>query len=139
MKEINSIWLIDDDMISLQLHNEIITAADSTKRVTRFSNAEKALEKIKTIDVESLPELILLDLVMPEMSGFKFLEELEKIKRSDLDLPMIMVVSDIVPREDQLRLSRHDFVHSFVSKPLDPQLISALFLVNKQIVKNKAS
>ena len=74
-----SIFLIDDDPIYLLLARKIISSADSRFTITEFMQAEDALDFLvqNKNNAGLLPDIIFLDLSMPFMDGWAFLEQYE--------------------------------------------------------------
>jgi CheY-like chemotaxis protein len=120
MSSFDKIFLVDDDKIFL------LTAKFSLKRVfpeadiQSFSNAEEAINRL----IEEKPDLLLLDLNMPVMDGWTFLEQLEE-KGSAVTFPIYIVSSSIDP-SDINRANEHTHVMGFIEKPLDEQKVKAL-------------
>lgn len=69
-------------------------------RVAEAENGYAGLERV----AEKLPDLILLDLMMPEMDGFQFLEELRKHEEWR-SIPVVVVTAKDLTEEDRLRLN----------------------------------
>lgn len=116
----DKIYLVDDDKIFL------LTAKFSLKRVfpaadiQSFSNAEEAIAQL----LEEQPDLLLLDLNMPVMDGWTFLEEL-KAKGGTIGFPIYIVSSSIDP-SDVNRANENPHVMGFIEKPLDEAKVRAL-------------
>ena len=115
MKSFDRIYLVDDDKIFM------LTAQFSLKRVfpdaeiQSFKNPEEALAVLK----EQQPDLMLLDLNMPVMSGWTFLEELSKsLGITAVNFPIYIVSSSIDP-DDSQRARTNPLVKGFIEKPLD--------------------
>ncbi len=82
--KVKTILVVDDEPDALQLFRRILTNAKRGFRVLRASDGKQALEILQT----QTPDLILLDLVMPEMDGFQLLA----IKDADENLRQIPVM-----------------------------------------------
>jgi signal transduction histidine kinase len=87
-KEKMSVLLVDDDLETLHLFARIISTARPSFRVIRASSGQEALQVMK----ERRPDVVLLDLILPDINGFEILAE----KRKDAeicDIPVIVVSS----------------------------------------------
>ena len=99
------ILIIDDDPFLSEIYS--LKFKLSGFDVFTAANGEKALEAVK----ETIPDIILLDLVMPKMDGFETLAALRKI--SDLDKTPIIVFSNLGQKEDVDRgyqLGANDYI-----------------------------
>lgn len=83
---IKTVLVVDDDPDSLQLVGRMLMAAGRDYRVLRTNNGTEALEILK----RERPDLILLDLIMPEMDGFQFLANKEKYPEVQ-SIPVILI------------------------------------------------
>lgn len=112
------IVLVDDDVITNRLHQMLIKKHHSDKKIALFDDPEVALGYIK----ENNPDLILLDLHMPEIDGWKFLHMMEE---HNIFIDVIIVSSSIDPRE-RLRAKSFMCVKDFYVKPLTSEKVKQL-------------
>ncbi|WP_158795693.1 response regulator [Pedobacter sp. L105] len=105
------IMLVDDDSLTNKLHHMIITKYNKNKEVVQFDNPVLALDYLKE---NNLPDLILLDLNMPEIDGWNFLRLLEE---QNILVDVVIISSTIDPAERARALS-HKSVKDFLTKPL---------------------
>lgn len=114
MNKNKKIMLIEDDYVDaltikrafrdIKVENELIIAEDG----------EKALEMLKTM--EEYPQVIILDLNMPKLSGVEFL----KIIKKDDDLSIIPVVIMTTSKEDEDKLNCYkNGISGYIEKPID--------------------
>jgi len=104
------IMLVDDDSLTNKLHHMIITKHNKNKRVVQFDRPLLALNYLK----ENHPDLILLDLNMPEMDGWAFLRALEE---RNIKIDVVIISSTIDPAE-RSRAQSFKSVKDFLTKPL---------------------
>ncbi|MGZ5242789.1 MAG: response regulator [Bacteroidia bacterium] len=129
--KVESVLLIDEDQIDNFINERMIVAANFAKNVIVKNSAQKALDYLReTIEKNGiLPELIFLDLHMPVMDGFAFLEALEK-ERNILDkiLPRtkIIVLSSSISPTDIDRASENPNVYKYLNKPLTEKYLNAI-------------
>ena len=113
MESKNSILIVDDDKSNLLYLNHILSA-DYTIYTAR--SAGEALERAN----EYSPDLILLDIVMPDMDGYEALSVL-KASEKTIDIPVIFItgLSEYADEEKGLSLGAADYI----SKPFSPQIV----------------
>ncbi len=120
MKKIDSICLVDDDEIFQFLANEVIKSTDLVGKVKIFSNGSEAINFIESVkdSPDELPEVILLDLFMPVMDGWGFLEKYLQIKPSLKKKITIYIVTSSIDPQDVQKANSISEVSGFVIKPL---------------------
>ncbi len=104
------ILVIDDSSTNIVLLNAVLLQHDY-EVITAFS----AKEAFRLLESE-MPDLILLDLLMPEISGIDFLEKIKK-QKNHRDIPVIIVSA--VGSQENISLTRELGAVSFISKPVN--------------------
>jgi CheY-like chemotaxis protein len=120
------IYIIDDDPIVLAIGKKLIDRHQDYDQVSTATNGEEALEKLKAIGDRIFPSFILLDLNMPIMDGWEFLENVQNI--DDLkNIPIYIFTSSINP-VDQERSLTYKNVRGYISKPLTMRVLDEIDL-----------
>lgn len=114
-----TIWHVDDDTLQLELTAAMLQKVVSDVSVESFENARQAAEKLQG----ETPDLILLDLNMPHISGWEFLESVKGMKM----LPPIAIVTSSIDPRDKVRGQAYACVKAFLIKPLRLTDIADLF------------
>ncbi|MFD2514969.1 two-component system response regulator [Pontibacter locisalis] len=111
-------FIIDDDPISSCLTEMVLKLEGFTENTLTFSSAEESLDFLAEDMKEHLPKVIFLDLNMPTMNGWQFLQAL-KPHESVLtqDCAIYILTSSIDPAERR-RAKEYGVVRGFISKPL---------------------
>lgn len=117
------IILIDDDQVLLKLYSTRL-AADK-HQVFTASNGEEGLQLVS----QQIPDIILLDLLMPKLNGFKFIEELKKNPQTK-NIPII-VFSSVANQEQVQRLNQLG-VSTFLNK-IDVTPTQLVNVINQQL------
>lgn len=122
----NHILLIDDNDIDNYINNHIIKENKITEKISIKKSAIDALSFLETIkdDYAAFPDLIFLDISMPRMDGFGFLEEFIKLpKPSEKKCSVIMLTSSNNP-EDRAKAMNYDVVIDYFIKPLNDAMLN---------------
>lgn len=129
MKKINCILLIDDNTADNVYHKIIITEADVCNTIRVATDGRMALDYIiksgepGQSDAFPKADLIYLDINMPGLNGFEFLEEYHKLdERLKSKVIIIMLTTSLNP-DDQKRAMSYKEVTGFVNKPLTVEML----------------
>ena len=120
MKTIDSILIIDDDEVNNFICTRIIEKSEMTKNLITYTSAREGLEFLEkqSQDGGQFPDLILLDLNMPVMSGWEFLEEYKAFSGSVSKDVVLIVFSSSVYQDDIDRARSYSDVSDYRSKPI---------------------
>jgi CheY-like chemotaxis protein len=123
-----TIAIIDDDPIFQILLNKLIQKIPAENVVQQYTNGRLAAEFIaEYCDTKNaLPELIFLDINMPEMNGWQFLEALRALSIKDYE-PVIYLSSSSLDDKDYLKAKSFTELKGFLNKPISfPELTQIL-------------
>lgn len=110
------ILMVDDSAFSLR---QAFTVLKKDYNVVCLRSARKALQYLREQDNE-LPDLILLDILMPEMNGFELLREIRKLPDVK-DIPVIFLTGEL-DNKSEVEALEYGAV-DFIRKPFEPQII----------------
>lgn len=119
------ILLIDDDPVINFIHSKIIRKKFPDVPLLIFENGHKALAHLKSNPVNSY--LIFLDLNMPELDGWGFLEAMS-LGYKGINTQVYVVTSSVDP-VDRMRAIKYDQVLSFLIKPLKAEDLEKITFV----------
>ncbi|PSL46158.1 response regulator receiver domain-containing protein [Chitinophaga niastensis] len=128
MKLINMIFIVDDDPIHQQIAKIMIERQAISSNIRVFSDAQDVLDYLRdnAADMEALPDLILLDLNMPVMDGWEFLEEYAIFCAQLPKAIRIFVLTSSIDEKDKERVGHYSFVTGYLTKPLSKEIIAHL-------------
>jgi CheY-like chemotaxis protein len=120
MNKIKNLAIVDDDEIYIYLTKKIISETKLVENVKTFKNGKEILEFLEKNSSlpEQLPEVIFLDLSMPVMDGWGFLEEYIALKPSIGKLITIYIISSSISPFDLERASNISVVTDYIIKPI---------------------
>lgn len=126
----NKILCIDDDPITLMLCEKVILKSNFSKCVDKVLNGEQAIAYLRNLKDSNLPfpDIIFLDLNMPVMDGWEFLDYIsseECCKVSFKDTKIVILSSTVDPNDVEKAKKYHD-VCKFFSKPISKVMLNEL-------------
>jgi len=130
-----SILLVDDDEINNFISIKLIKKAISNANITACLNGRFAIDELTRIqkaDPEALPDFILLDINMPIMNGWEFLDEYKRLNIDPTGKSKIYIISSSVFSNDISKARSYPLVKNFVSKPLSVEKIVEMLTGEEQ-------
>jgi CheY-like chemotaxis protein len=123
--------IIDDDKIYVNLVKKIIEIKKLSKNLLIFKNGREALDHFKLIlenaTEDVLPDIIFLDINMPVMDGWEFLNEFIKIKNNFEKKITLYVVSSSIDPRDLERAKSFNLVTDYLIKPIELKRFEKIF------------
>jgi CheY-like chemotaxis protein len=116
-KQIN-LLLIDDNEIDQLLHRKIIELSFPQASITQFLNAPEALQFLQQSTFTDTHFVVLLDIKMPSMDGFQFLEAFDKLNGELKTHFTIYLLSSSLNQFDISRAKSNKYVKDMIIKPL---------------------
>lgn len=132
MRKLNCILLVDDDEPTNFYNTMMINKVGCANHVQACTSGKAALDFLRS-DFSNgnppKPELIFLDINMPGMNGFEFLEEYEKLPEEIKGQVVIMMLTTSVNPADEDRANQMG-INGFVRKPLDAEMLARIIKEN---------
>jgi len=120
------ILLVDDNYIDLFITRTFLEKFVGAETISTANSGLEALNFIKNIN-NGFPEIIFLDIKMPEMDGFEFLGEFEKLSDKRKTTCEIYMLSSSQDLNDVKKSYSNPHVKKFISKPISQELLKNLF------------
>ncbi len=122
--QIKTLMLIDDNSVDHLMYKRIIQKSGLVQTYLPFQEATKALDYLRS-GTAPQPDVILLDINMPVMNGFDFLDATTQEFGADFCVIIVMLTTSLDPR-DRDRVKSYDAVKRFLNKPLTKALLAEL-------------
>ncbi len=119
-KKLNCVLLIDDDNINNFINERLIRKTNITDEIRIVLNGKEAIDYLTARQLherKKSPELILLDINMPVMDGFEFLEAYKRLELYDKESVIIVMLTTSANPSDTKRLDDSG-VAGYINKPL---------------------
>lgn len=128
MSLLRKVVLIDDDEVNNFVCESIIRNHKFAEEVLSFERAEDAIDFLKNATEVStdFPDLIFLDINMPGMDGWSFLEEYRQLPEQFTKKCCLFMLSSAVDRKDIMSAKSNKEVKEFFSKPLSPEILDII-------------
>jgi CheY-like chemotaxis protein len=115
----NRFLVIDDSYIDRLVSGMLIKRTYDVTDVLEVSGGQQGLEWIKEQKINAgNPLIILLDIMMPQMNGFEFLEHFDALDPAIKENTTIVMLSSTLDHDDMKRAQKHPSVKKLLSKPL---------------------
>ncbi len=124
--------IIDDDDMYVNLITKVINMRNLVKNLLIFKNGKEALDyfvgALKKLEERKIPQVILLDLNMPVMNGWQFLNSLSEYDFPELKNSTLYIVSSSINPADIERSKAINLVKDFLIKPVTVDQLSEVFM-----------
>lgn len=122
--------LVDDNSADNYYHERIIIKNDAADHVVIKESGLDALEYLEsTINPDNpLPDLIFLDINMPGMNGWEFLEEFKKLDKALQSKLIVIMLTTSVNPEDEALAKTYDILAEFKTKPLTKEMLEDILM-----------
>ena len=122
-RKYRAVMLIDDNEIDNLINQKMIEAASITENIYTHTGAKSAIEFLKNMEKmdvaeKVLPDVIFLDIDMPLMDGFQFLDEFENLSALTRKKSRIVMLTSSINPQDFNRSKKYNNVKMYLNKPL---------------------
>lgn len=131
-RKLDCVLLIDDDEPTNFLNKMIIEGTGFVNEVKVVQSAREALDYLSGKQLSNTggklptPELIFLDINMPAMDGWEFLEKYDKLSSEQKAAIIVVMLTTSFNPEDELKASRISYISSYRNKPLTQEIIMGI-------------
>jgi two-component system, NarL family, nitrate/nitrite response regulator NarL len=126
MSVVSKTLLIDDSEIDLFIQRRFLEVYNFSTELITYKSASQALQWLRKTDPGTSPELIFLDLNMPEMDGFGFLKEFLTLPEPVRQKSRIVILTSSNSAKDRELAMNYQNVIRFITKPLKQSDIEEL-------------
>ena len=128
MKKLKRVMVIDDDLFTNIYLEIILNQNNITKNIVTFQDGKKALEFLAANT--NKVDLILLDINMPKMNGWRFLKEFQKLDKKITATILIVMLTSSVNIRDKMKAEKLQIVKKFIKKPLNEKIVTEIINLN---------
>jgi CheY-like chemotaxis protein len=123
-QKLNCILLIDDDEPTNFLSSMIIEEADCAEHIQVEDSALRAIDYLAGNGTCHNPDLIFLDINMPAMNGWEFIEKYKKLGEEHKNKVIIIMLTTSLNPDDKIRADETPEISGFALKPLTTEMVN---------------
>lgn len=117
--------LVDDNEVDLFIQKRFIEIAGFAKVIKTYNSPAQAITYLQESDSKT-PQIIFLDLNMPDMDGFGFLEKFLELPQKVHEMIKVVILTSSSNQSDKKRAEGYSSVTNFLSKPLSLEALKSL-------------
>ncbi len=123
------VMIIDDNVIDLYITKRLITKNNFGGKVLDYAAAEEALKYLQDHQetISMWPQIIFIDIYMPVMSGFEFMEAFEKLPSTLKKYCKIFIISSSIDDNDIARSKMDKNLTAFQVKPITKEFLNSIY------------
>jgi CheY-like chemotaxis protein len=122
--------IVDDSKLDCFITEKLIRNTGICADLKSFTEPLKGLEYIESDPASDLRTILIVDIYMPLMNGFEFIEAFEKLPGDIRQKYLVYMLSSSINENDMNRVANYKSVRCFLNKPLRIDLL--LSLINKE-------
>lgn len=133
MKMIKHVILIDDDQMINLINSRVIQVSKRVENISSVTGGEEALAVLRNIintDISTFPEFIFLDINMPDMDGWEFLDALAIFLRELIQNCKVVILTSSIDLFDIKKAKKNPLVFDYITKPLSIEKLRQLTTEN---------
>jgi CheY-like chemotaxis protein len=123
-----TVLVVDDNQVDSLIGSKVLSSSCYAEKVLVIQSAHAAIDFIRECVAlrKDIPEVLFLDLRMPEMSGFDFVNALGMIEGLTTDDLKVYVLSSSLDPKDFSMIRRNKLISRFIGKPLTAEILQAI-------------
>lgn len=123
-----TVMIIDDNLVDLYIISRMIIKNNFGKNVLHYTEAEEAIKYLQENqdDISKLPQIIFVDIYMPLMSGFEFLEAYDGLSATLKNYCKAYIISSTIDNDDIAQSSSNKNVVAFHVKPITKEFLDRI-------------
>lgn len=127
MTTFQKVMVIDDNPVDLYIAKKILEKTSFADEILAYNSAVDALQYLRNNqNQQALPDVILVDIYMPEMSGFEFMEAYRDLPTELKRHCKVYIISSSIDSKDIRRANEDENVVAFQEKPLSREFLNAI-------------
>lgn len=133
-KKIITSCIIDDDPIFIYGTKRLMQELDFCENILVYNNGQDAIDALQELNDKGdvMPSVIFLDLNMPIMNGWEFLDDFVKLPNNNAGEVTVYIISSSIDPRDLEKVKNYKVVNNYILKPITPKDLESILETLKQ-------
>ena len=125
-KKINTVLLVDDDKATNFIHELILKDNNYCDQIVTKHDGEEAIEFLKSAEDNTIPDIVFLDINMPNVDGWEFLDRYKDLPENQRAKIVVVMLTTSLNSLDKEKAESNELISEFRNKPLTQDMLNDL-------------
>lgn len=120
------VFVVDDDPIYKRIVQRMFNEIDDALSIRFFGDGRKAMDVLEGWEGVAFPDIIMLDIEMPELDGWGFMDAFRQLPAAAREHTKVYIITSSIANEDIQKAGRYPEIIGYIPKPITHQILKRI-------------